>query len=465
MNLIVHFNSIQMKKINIVCLLFFCLFSLSGQENITSEFRNIATEIQAGDMKRKYKIDVRSNYIFQAQEYVKMQEAIAEKYPHEFSRPKFKVNFFFGNQHENYKNKTIGILGGMGPLSDANLLYLIMKKMESKDINEGTSIHLYSIPPPRTTEETALHGASYAASLNSFFNKDYFEYYMASNTAHANYKYLHKLYPNTQINHLPRIIADRIASTQNGAMKNGHILILGTTVAWNANLYASIFSENNMGHKRLNEQDQVKVQEWINAIKEGRVSNDSKRKELYGFIKKLGEDFGVKQLLLSCTELPLGLGKYLHDLEHIGFAVYDTEEMMAEIIVEKFTLPTINYRIIVKTMDGRKSRFDPDSYGTDNRIFMTLVGSKGQTAEFKLEGDHDQDDLDAFTFLSKDIGVINEIIIDVESANKLDKWGPESITILRDTDQDVAKNAKNISVFHIKEELDFDRIRFGLSKS
>ena len=95
-----------------------------------------------------------------------MQEAIAKKYPHEFSRPKIKVNFLFGKKESITKNQTIGILGGMGPLSDANLMKLIMKKLESTNVAKGTAINLYSIPPPRTTEEQMMHGPSYAASLN-----------------------------------------------------------------------------------------------------------------------------------------------------------------------------------------------------------------------------------------------------------------------------------------------------------
>ena len=113
----------------------------------------------------------------------------------------------------------------------------------------------------------------------------------------------------------------------------------------------------------------------------------------------------------------------------------------------------INYRIIVHTKDASGA-------GTDNFIYMTMHGTAGISDRFELQGNHEQNDVDAFTRYNDDIGIVTKITLDVEG-DLADKWSPYSIQILRDTDQDEVSTADGYTEFLINKELGYDPVDFS----
>lgn len=283
---------------------------------------------------RQFYFEVSRNHAEQAEDYLHLQEAIAERIPNEFSRPVFDVRFIFGDKSAVRKQSTIGILGGTGPISDASISSLIMARVNPGALPNGTMIHLFSLPPPRTTKETLLGGALYGARLATFMRHGYLEYYLASNTAHMNRGSLEILSGPGKIVNLPEIIAEKVAADQLSRGSRESILILGTTAAAEGRLYGSIFDKKQMAYAEIRADHQSTLQGWIDTIKKGLLTPDG-AKQLKAFVSMLANEYHAKDILLSCTELPLGLGASMDELVSAGNFIYDTEKMMADIIAER----------------------------------------------------------------------------------------------------------------------------------
>jgi aspartate/glutamate racemase len=283
--------------------------------------------------RRQFYFEVTSDHEAGAQQYARMQQAIAQKIPVEYERPVFDVRFIFGDKAAISDAQTIGILGGTGPLSDANIIRLVMARARDGQVGNGVMVHLFSLPPPRTTTDQIMGGATYSARLTRFMRHGYGNYFLASNTAHLNFDTLKTISGSNHLRHLPRIIVDRIAAAQQREHRQETLLILGTRQAWDGHLYDTILDAKSMAYGRLDLDRQVALQGWIDQIKQGLVT-DAQRGTLESFISNLGRQYGANGLLLSCTELPLGLGDQIAALRAEGFAVYDSEALIAEIIAE-----------------------------------------------------------------------------------------------------------------------------------
>jgi len=116
----------------------------------------------------------------------------------------------------------------------------------------------------------------------------------------------------------------------------------------------------------------------------------------------------------------------------------------------------IDYRIVVRTMTNDSWT---DGFGTDNWIYMTMYGETG-SKKVELKGDHESGDLDAFTYSTKDIGVIHKITIDV-SGDLADKWGPLDIKVLRGTNSDSPQTADGWSKFYIGRKIGYDPVSYS----
>jgi len=285
---------------------------------------------------RQFYFVVRNNFGQNAAAYLSLQQAIADKIPNEFSRPVFDVRFIFKEDLALVEpQRTVGILGGTGPLSDATIMRLIFRQLKPEAMAAGSMIHLFSLPPPRTIPSKAFGGLTYGARLATFMRHGYQEYFLASNTAHLNIETLRQLSGSKEhVNNLTRAIAERVFNDHKAAIGSKSILILGTKQAWDKRLYPNIFEEQHVSYKSLTSIEQDEIQAWIDRIKQGKM-RDTDHLRLRNHILKLANIHGVQEILLACTELPLGLGSHVKDIEQTGLNVYDTEEMIAEMIAHK----------------------------------------------------------------------------------------------------------------------------------
>jgi aspartate/glutamate racemase len=285
---------------------------------------------------RQFYFVVRNNFIQNAAAYWSLQQAIAEKIPTEFSRPVFDLRFIFKDNLAPVEPKrTVGILGGTGPLSDATIMRLVFRQLKPEAMAAGSMIHLFSLPPPRTISSQAFGGLTYGARLTTFMRHGYQEYFLASNTAHLNIDTLRQLSgAEAHLNNLPRAIAERIFNETKATTGSKSILILGTKQAWDKRLYPNIFEEQHVPYKSLTSIEEDEIQAWIDRIKQGTM-RAADQLRLRDDILKLAKIHGVQEILLACTELPLGLGSLIKDIEQTGLKVYDSEEMIADMIAHK----------------------------------------------------------------------------------------------------------------------------------
>lgn len=284
------------------------------------------TPTQTLNLSRKiYHFTSHSNHTKTTNLYLQVQKILAEKVPSEYDRPVISLKLISGVNDS--MGKRIGILGGMGPLSDAHLLNKIVRELENKNVNRGYLIHLYSLPPPRKALEQITGGVKYALRLRKFLKRDYQEYYLASNTAHLNLNVMKKIASSANIIDLTKLVAQRIKESE----LEGNIVILGTSGAWKKKLYPQLLNQVNVPNSMPIFSEQIILQSWIDKIKQDTfTSNDSLG--LLDFVRSQTIRSNSKSILLACTEVPLGLGNSISLLEDEGFIVYDTEIIFSQVI-------------------------------------------------------------------------------------------------------------------------------------
>lgn len=120
--------------------------------------------------------------------YAQLQTRIAQLIPTEEKRP--TIDLALTDTPTAEPEQGIGILGGMGPLADSQLIKLVMNQLEKSEQSidwNRLGIHLYSAPPPRSEGITSTKSIRYAERLLEFATRGFSKYYLASNTAHIHY--------------------------------------------------------------------------------------------------------------------------------------------------------------------------------------------------------------------------------------------------------------------------------------
>lgn len=268
--------------------------------------------------------------------YGMLQKKIAELIPKESQRSTVDLWINGGNPNS---VSSCAILGGMGPLSDARILDLIIRKLKEKNVSDRCTIKLMSAPPPRAFFEVISDIQRYLINLHLFLNADNHQHrvYLASNTAHIYFNFLNTLARGKVVN-LTEYVVDRAES----CVEHPHVLIIGTKVARKKRLYEKLFEKKGVQYANVNSEQQEVVQEEINKTKAGRSQADDDT--LYNIIcdgikaQKI-KGTPVNVLLLGCTELSIALEGKLDELKRLGVVVLDSEELFAEKIsidIERF---------------------------------------------------------------------------------------------------------------------------------
>lgn len=264
--------------------------------------------------------------------YQLLQQEIAKKIPIEANRPTIHLKIRGANRSlDRHTAPDYAYMGGTGPLSDAAALggimaeYHLHKKNKSFD---NFSADLFSCPPPR--DGKIARTKHYLQTVKNFMSECDSEHFcLLSNTAHLNINKVKKLLIlSTAGRKTPKVenLVDKIVSeigSEQGWEKTGklsensHILVCGTDVAHDRQLYPKKFIRKNINSHLPTDKDQL--QRLIDSIKGGKVNepdaafgNKTPGEELVDFIIEQMQIVGKKteilptHLLLSCTELPMG---------------------------------------------------------------------------------------------------------------------------------------------------------------
>jgi aspartate racemase len=211
--------------------------------------------------------------------------------------------------------KTVGILGGMGPLATADLFHKIIKHTNAKCdqdhikilINNNTTI------PDRT--KYLIHGGEspYQEMLKSvkfLENNGADLVIMPCNTAHYFYEQLRK-----EIN-IPflNMIEETAKYIKKQYPNEKSIGLLATEGTSKLGIYHQIFEKYNLKIVLPSTEEQSYITKAIYNIKEGIQENDQ-----LGVEKALNALKGknINRFILGCTELPIYFAQHKFDIETI----------------------------------------------------------------------------------------------------------------------------------------------------
>lgn len=270
----------------------------------------------------------------QAEYYKKLQYKIAEKVPNEWDRPTIEVEISNPGVNPTY---TCCIGGGVGPLSDAEILSKAIEKITDPSSWKESRIVLYSAPSPMRGINQLQNFPKlfpWWGRIQQFLTRWYKSYkdqtttyILASNTVHVHMPKL-KLLAKEHLLNIVELIAKGIKQKSS---QTDEVFILGTTEAHTKKLYPKVFSENQVNFKTVDDRIQDVLQVIINHTKQNKLNDADKEtlKDLLANIKRMNPKF----LLLGCTELPLALkqlnGNIEQELYDNGITVIDTEEVIA----------------------------------------------------------------------------------------------------------------------------------------
>lgn len=227
--------------------------------------------------------------------------------------------------------KTVGIIGGMGPLATVDLMKKIIETTPAD--KDQDHIHIIADDYPQIPDRTKaiVEGGEDPAPLMIESAKrlehagaDVLA--IACNTAHFFYEKVQQEV-NIPILHMPKEVAKFIHKKQ---MKKVGI------IATNGTLKTNLYQQNleKLGIKCLipNEEKQQQVMEGIYAIKAGDLK---KGHELLSSVAEYLTDLGAEAVIAGCTEVPL----VLTTTEQLF--VIDSTDVVAKKLVEMCLEPVV----------------------------------------------------------------------------------------------------------------------------
>jgi aspartate/glutamate racemase len=310
--------------------------------------------------------------------YHELQQQIASKVKPENHRPTIDLTI----KGDAAGKASFGILGGTGPLSDAEMVKKTMENLEKQGFPlDQVHIRLLSAPPPRGKDDDKKaaakkqnvgfevlgeeeeeeeeqddsaapdEGRAYAGKMTTYLNRmtvfaeeKHHKMALASNTAHGHLTEarwgrrmgrlrglnFRGLRGNHQVQDLTAKVVDQVVR---GKGQDSRPFILGTKEAFKKELYPKKFQEQGVTSVVVSKKEADWLQNLINKAKaEG--YDEERARELKNFIReKMSQKPRPTHIVLGCTELPLALGhegmKELQDEFGEGVGIVDTEEVFA----------------------------------------------------------------------------------------------------------------------------------------
>lgn len=260
------------------------------------------------------------------EEYKKLQNEISLLIPEESKRPVIILRIV-GKERSANEKAEIGLLGGMGPLSDAHIVSTMLKAdPKNPTKNDMTNLLLVSAPPPRAEQpedERKQHKSFRMKWLYYLGENNCKAYAMLSNTAHLHRQgfrfvagdyagMINKLTGTTKFINLVREISTHLKEETKDGDKS--ILVLGTTEAAVGNLYPSELGDKatfQFGKKAPAAdkvpKEQVDLQNWVNAAKTSVAEAEKIRDPFLKAMAAWIVDAKPSHVLFACTEIPMFL--------------------------------------------------------------------------------------------------------------------------------------------------------------
>ena len=240
--------------------------------------------------------------------------------------------------------KTLGILGGMGPLATSKLFDKILLLTDASSDQEHLDIIIYnkSTIPDRTkfikgTGEDPTHKLIYVSKQLELAGAGYLV--MPCNTAHFFY--------NEIIKHIKIPFISMIEETVNYITKEypqeNQIGILATEGTIITKIYDKAFANSSIKLIKPSYEDQKVVSKLIYDIKKGH--GDLNIKRFIEIIKKMKNN-GVTLFILGCTELSVA-----HEMFNINVSCVDPLEVIAVKSIE-YAGKKVKYEFL-KTLKNR----------------------------------------------------------------------------------------------------------------
>lgn len=205
--------------------------------------------------------------------------------------------------------KTLGIIGGMGPLATVKLFEMIVLMTKAKSDQEHIHILIDNNTAISDRTNYILHGQgedpriqlTESAKKLEKMGADFLV--MPCNTAHKFYDHLSKEVSIPFINMIEEG-AKYISDKNKGIKKVGLLATEGTI---NAKVYDNIFNKYGIEVLKPSKENQKYITELIYNIKE-----DTRQESLQGFYGAMDElkDQGVEVFLAGCTEISVALELY-----------------------------------------------------------------------------------------------------------------------------------------------------------
>lgn len=229
-----------------------------------------------------------------------------------------------------YMNKTIGILGGMGPMASSNLYKKIIEHAQQKygavQDFDYPPVLLYSLPmfgfnetgitDKKLVKEQLIYGVKTLEKAGSDF------IIIACNTVHCFYNQMQKTVQIPILNMI-ELTAQRVA-------KDGYkvvgLLSSENTVA--LGLYQKALKKHCIEAICVNDNQQKIINNIIEHVMGGTKSEDDTAK-----LKKIIVDLesqGAQAIVLGCTEIPLAINQ-----TDTKVKLFNTIEIIAEVAVKK----------------------------------------------------------------------------------------------------------------------------------
>jgi len=210
--------------------------------------------------------------------------------------------------------RTVGVLGGMGPLATVDFMGKVIKRTPARCDQEHVPMLVHSVPqiPDRTAailrggEDPLPHLVRGAQKLESI-GADFIA--IPCNTAHN----WHKGIQDSVKIPVLHIVDAAVDDIHERGIENGRIGILATEGTIAANVYSDRLKTHGYTPVIPNAAEQKVVSDGIAAVKAGDLEKG--RTHLKGIAKHLLDD-GAKAIILGCTEIPVALEKEPTILEH-----------------------------------------------------------------------------------------------------------------------------------------------------
>ena len=205
-----------------------------------------------------------------AERYRSFQNAMARSQAIEFKRPGVRIKWKGKGM---LAGQDIFLLGGMGPLADADLMVRLATELDAT--HSYRSVQLLSLPPPQSLQHMLEKGGPYGSALFDFLPRQK-PVVLLSNSAYLAAPAL-KVWAR-QLKSLPKAMANRLSR-----LKNQTSLVLATQKARDNRLYESELAAVGIDALYPSAAMQTRIDKWIQLAK----SRPIKRSDAQQFISDL----------------------------------------------------------------------------------------------------------------------------------------------------------------------------------